>query len=555
MPKGVVLYARVSGDDRHQEDRNLLGQLEMCRTYAQEHGYQIVAELREDDRGASGAAFELPQLNLVREMAQRGEYSILITRELDRLSRNLAKQLLVEEELKRHGVQIEYVLGTYADTPEGNLMKNIRASVAEYERLKISERMVRGRELKVKAGSVLVYKRPPFGYAVTEVDHKWRLVINEEEAYVVRLIFEWYTVGDSNRQPLTIQAIQEKLNMLGVPTYADRRKNGQGKKRAYGEWGQAQIGRILKCETYAGVWHWRKNARTKAGRQVPRPRAEHLPVSVPALISREMWELAQRRRTENATSATRNLKHQYLLRRRLSCGQCGATLAAFGVTNAEGRHYSYYRCAAALDKKHTHYIHSCDAPNFKVDEVDRQIWRWVRSLLMDSVVLQQGLDALEAERQTDRGPTLTHLQDIEVLLTEQRRQLARLLEAYLTGLFPKELVEERRAKLDRRIGELEAERTTLNTQLTAPALTSEQVRNLADFAAEIGSRLTQSHENYDLQRHIIETLDVKARLTVEPDAKVIYVQCALGQDGLAAESQTILDRPLSRAGRGRRALH
>jgi site-specific DNA recombinase len=166
MPNGAVLYARVSGDDRQQEDRNLLGQLEMCRAYAQEHGYQVVAELREDDRGASGAAFELPQLNLVREMAQRGEYSVLITRELDRLSRNLVKQLLVEEDLKRHGIRIEYVLGEYPNTPEGSLMKNVRASVAEYERLKITERMVRGRELKVKAGSVLVYSHPPFGYAV-----------------------------------------------------------------------------------------------------------------------------------------------------------------------------------------------------------------------------------------------------------------------------------------------------------------------------------------------------------------------------------------------------
>ena len=49
----------------------------------------------------------------------------------------------------------------YPDTPEGSLMKNVRASVAEFERLKISERMNSGRELKVKAGSVPVYSRPP----------------------------------------------------------------------------------------------------------------------------------------------------------------------------------------------------------------------------------------------------------------------------------------------------------------------------------------------------------------------------------------------------------
>ena len=67
MTKRALLYARVSGDDTGKDGRNLAGQLELCRNYALEHGYEIVAELHEDDRGASGAIFELPQLNSVRD--------------------------------------------------------------------------------------------------------------------------------------------------------------------------------------------------------------------------------------------------------------------------------------------------------------------------------------------------------------------------------------------------------------------------------------------------------------------------------------------------------
>lgn len=95
MQKRAALYGRVSGDDRGKDGRNLAGQLAMCREYAQKRGYQIIAELPEDDRGASGASFELPQLNLVREMAQAGQLEVLVVREIDRLSRNLAKQLIV----------------------------------------------------------------------------------------------------------------------------------------------------------------------------------------------------------------------------------------------------------------------------------------------------------------------------------------------------------------------------------------------------------------------------------------------------------------------------
>mgnify|MGYP001552472036 CR=1 FL=1 len=69
------------------------------------------------DRGASGASFERPELNTALDMARAAGFEVLVVREIDRLSRNLAKQLIVEEELKRNGVQIEYVLVEYADTP------------------------------------------------------------------------------------------------------------------------------------------------------------------------------------------------------------------------------------------------------------------------------------------------------------------------------------------------------------------------------------------------------------------------------------------------------
>jgi DNA invertase Pin-like site-specific DNA recombinase len=221
MTKRAVLYARVSGDARDREDRNLFGQLDLCRQYALEHGYEIVDELAEDDRGASGADLQLPQLTRVREMARTGAFDVLVVREIDRLSRSLVKQLLVEDELKRNGVAIEYVLSEYPDTPEGDLHKHVRAAVAEYERLKMKERMGRGTDLKVLAGSVMVYGRPPFGYRVVKQDRKQILEVDEETAAIVRQIFAWYTVGDGENGPLSTHGIHRKLHELGVASPAD----------------------------------------------------------------------------------------------------------------------------------------------------------------------------------------------------------------------------------------------------------------------------------------------------------------------------------------------
>jgi site-specific DNA recombinase len=150
MGRRVVLYARVSGDDRSSPNANIEGQLETCHEYALQRGYTIVTALAEDERGASGASLDLEKLNQVRDLAHDGAFDVLIVREIDRFARSLAKQLIVQEELKRADVEIEYVIGEHPDMPEGDLMKHVRASVAEYERLKIAERTARARRQMVR---------------------------------------------------------------------------------------------------------------------------------------------------------------------------------------------------------------------------------------------------------------------------------------------------------------------------------------------------------------------------------------------------------------------
>ena len=141
MTKRAVLYARVSGDDTRNDGRNLAGQLDMCREHALKKGWQVVEELAEDDRGASGASSQPAPARSSAADGQNREIDVIVVREIDRFSRTLAKQLIIEAEMKRHGVSIEYVLGEYPDTPEGNLNKNLKAVIAEYERVKIAERM------------------------------------------------------------------------------------------------------------------------------------------------------------------------------------------------------------------------------------------------------------------------------------------------------------------------------------------------------------------------------------------------------------------------------
>ena len=400
----AVLYARVSSDDRVREGRNLSGQLEMGQEYATKKQYQIITEIAEDDRGASGYDIDLPNLNKIREMAHQGKFDVLIVRELDRLSRNLAKQLIIEEELKRYGVRIEYVLAEYDDTPEGRLQKHIRATVAEYEREKIKERMMRGKRRKVEAGHIIVNNRPPYGYKKIEKENHMTLEILEDEAKIVRSIFTWYTVEDESGNPLSVFKITRKLTQMKIPTRGDKDKK-VAKKRKQGHWAMSTVNRILNSETYAGIWHFGKYD----ARQHRNPDDRLIAVEVPAIISPEIFEAAQSRMENNQMNSKRSQKYNYLLNRRTVCMSCGYKMNAICPNKSKG--YIYYRCPSGI---HPNLKQRCEEPYFRVPDVDESVWQWVKKIITDPTTLEKGLADHQADQEKVNEPLQQRLEVVEM---------------------------------------------------------------------------------------------------------------------------------------------
>jgi DNA invertase Pin-like site-specific DNA recombinase len=106
--KRAVLYVRAATND-HSGNNCIPRQLEICRKYTQEHGYEVAAELSEVGPGVGGESSEPLGLARLYVMAQAGEFDTLIARSPDRLSRNLGALLIIEEKLKDSGIHVEYV--------------------------------------------------------------------------------------------------------------------------------------------------------------------------------------------------------------------------------------------------------------------------------------------------------------------------------------------------------------------------------------------------------------------------------------------------------------
>ncbi len=513
MIKRAVTYARVSGDDRGKDGRNLAGQLEMCREYVLEKDYALVAEMAEDDRGASGASFELEKLGQILEMARNHEFDILIVREIDRLSRNLAKQLVVEEELNRSGIHIEYVIGDYADSPEGNLMKHVRAVVAEYEREKIKERIQRGKRLKVKAGSVMLpINRPPFGYKIVKKGNLWKLEVHEPDAMIIRQLYEWYVYGDENGKSMTLRGIAQRLTDTKVPTPMDIRKkqgvNASAKKRAYCEWSGSVIAHYLDREVYKGIWTYGRKS------------SEPITVEVPSIVATELWERAKKIRKQKYIENMPSRKNSYLFARRIRCGLCSSVVVGTPVNG-----YLYYRCLAL--KKGKVIGVTCHAPHFRLEPVEEIVWNWLKMLLSNPQALQEGLDARIAETEQQINPFRERLTVIESLMEQNTNELDRALELYLSGQFPKEMLMSRKNELETTLQSLEHERLRLIEAIEDQILSPQQIESIYEFAAKIGDTLEEADQDFNHRRAIVDALDVRVILTVEDGEKVVYAQCAL----------------------------
>jgi site-specific DNA recombinase len=531
MTTKAIIYVRVSTDEQ-AKGYSLSTQVQACKDFATERGYDVVATYSED---YSGATIDRPELNKVREHVSRETIERMVVYDIDRLARKSVYQMLIEEELRQVGTIIEFVIGQYEDTDEGRLQKQIRASIAEYEKAKILERSKRGKRGKAQGGYVLVGARPPYGYQVESEPHKAWFVIDEDEARIIHLVFQWYVYGDEQGIPMSIFGITSKLTEMGIPTRGDKQRHVSKKQRA-GVWSDKMVRNILKNETYVGIWYYGKtkmisdgkestrNGKNKRGlgKQVPRSRDEWISVEVPSIISRRDYEKAQERLLLNLEQAKRNNYHEYLLGRRLRCSVCG-----YSIVGMQRRvNNRYYRCNGAWRKPKV-----CFMPHFRVDLVDSIVWQWIKEILEDPEYSIGGLRGMQEDSIQANQALITRLKIIEEQLNEVEQQKSRLLDLYLGGDFPKEMLQERKARLEETIVNLQREQTDVLAHIQTQVISDDDIAEIEAFCADI--RLRIDNPSFEVQRQIVEFLDVRGKLAIENDEKVVYVKCHLGQQRLS----------------------
>jgi site-specific DNA recombinase len=525
----VAIYARVSTEA--QEARGTIGsQCAALRERAAAEGHELVAEFLDD--GHSGARLDRPGLDALRDAAEAGLLDAVWCLSPDRLARVYAYQVIVLDELARHGVAVLFAdAPALDDDPQARLLTQVQGVIAEYERAKIAERYRRGKLWRARAGEVISWKAPyGFRRLARSVEGPPRLVPYEPEVAVVRRIFDDYVAGGHSTRE-----ISRRLNADGVPTPTG----------AKAVWGTSTIGRLLRNEAYVGRVYYNRTESVpdprpgRGSRQVPRPREEWIEIPVPPIISEDVFEAASRVSRDNSKWSPRNTDDDaWLLRELVRCGQCNVGVSCHKMRGRNGAFHRYYYCRNHDPLRAGGEERRCRERNIRSDELDRFVFDQVRQALLRPDVLLAGECAVAARAPAPDDELLgAQLARLDRRATSAEAERRRLVDLYQAGMV--ELVE-----LQRRARELDARRRVIDRERQALAEERETLAKDNRLRRRIGSfaeRITAAMDSLDfgqrqkLLRLVIEQVrvtgwDVEIRLRVPLDERPLDAPPPSGAD-------------------------
>lgn len=470
----AAIYARVSTEEQAQHGYSLQEQKDSCRQRAKELGATEIIEFA--DEGISGATLDRPGLEGLRSAIKEGIIDLVVLRDPDRLSRRLAHQLILTEEFERAGTRLEFLDFTWQDTPEGKLFYNLKGAVAEYEREKIKERMLRGKNQKARQGGM------PMNFSLYGYNYSpdQGVQINEQEAEVVKQIFHKFVSYTSSR------AIAIELTQSGVPT-----------KKNTDFWHRQVVRQILMNSAYKGEWVYQKKSDSP------------IIIPVPAIVSKEVWEAAQRILAESRRLWAKRGRQKYLLSGLITCTDCGTSMGG-NYGKHWGRKVRHYTCRKS---KSTNRIPGCRPTKLiNSDSLETIVWNEVKKLLNDPDRL---VSAVKRNLPAD-ADAKKEIEKLNKQLGDTERGMTQLIDLVASGMVELDIrirqkltqLKQRREQLERRIKEV-------NKESGMAGFSRPDVKSLKQLASELIERIDELEfeEKQQLVRSMVSQVYISGRIT------------------------------------------
>lgn len=404
-----AIYVRVSTEEQAKEGYSLNAQIEKLEAFAYSQSWTITKRYIEE--GKSAKDIDRPELKKL--LAELDQFDVVLVYKLDRLSRSVGDINYLLKTFDESKVSFKSATEPYdTTTSQGKLLINIFASLAQFEREQLAERVKMGMRRKHDEG-LRNGSTAPFGYDLVN----GKLVINENEAKWVKYIFETYLTKGATH-------IAKHLTNKGVLT----------KQGVY--WRDTSIRYALSNPVYYGYLRW--NYRELSGKRTYEESI--VPGEHDAIIDKSLFNEVQKVRQERQQKGTKTTT-SYMFSGVLRCARCGDLM--FGGKNVLKNSVSrFYRC-------HTRSkFNKCDMPNVPENVLEEHFLKMLDAPVIDLPDVVEEID----------------VNDIEKEIVKLSKRLNRIEDLYLDGEMTKENYRVKKNEVIKKQMELQDQLETIEVQ-------------------------------------------------------------------------------------------
>lgn len=410
----VAAYCRVSTDTDEQAT-SYEAQVEHYTKYIKQNPAWESAGIYADD-GISGTNTKnRVEFNRLIDDCMAGKIDMVVTKSISRFARNTLDCLKYIRQLKDKNIAVYFEKENINTLDaKGEVMLTIMASLAQQESESLSQNVKLGLQYRYQQGKVQVCTTRFLGY---DKDENGKLIINKEEAEVVKRIFREYLEGYS-------------YNIISKGLEADGIKTAAGKTK----WVATTLRKILRNEKYIGDALLQKTVttdfltkkRVENKGLVPQYYIEnnHEPIIPRDLFLRVQEEMARRASLETNVLRRRQYSGKYALTNIVFCAHCGEVFQRT-QWNIRGNRRNVWRCLSRLQKKRS----KIDCPARTVNETDLHA---VVLKAINEVYAKQDnfLPQLKANIAKVLGiSNLTAVAEIDEKINEKQQEIIRLTKA------------------------------------------------------------------------------------------------------------------------------
>ena len=342
----VGAYCRVSTDTEEQQGSYNSQVNHYTEKIKSTPGWRFVKVY--GDEGISGTnADNRPGFQEMMQDCENGKIDLIITKSISRFSRNVTVTLEVARKLRDKGIGIFFEkenLNTLHYTSESLLA--IFSSLAQAESESMSENIKMGREYRYKQGECCYNMGKIFGF---NQDSNGIVTINEEQAIVVRLMYDGYLNG------MSIGGIIKDLQERKIPSPTGKEK-----------WSPGTVERILSSEKYKGDFLARKTFTvdpiSKKKKKNTGQVSQYLITNHhPAIIEPEKFDMVQSEMTRRGCIKKNDKKKHYgkysgkfPFNNLIICGDCGAKYRRTMWVEKNGEKKPVWRCVNRIQNGKTY---------------------------------------------------------------------------------------------------------------------------------------------------------------------------------------------------------